>query len=96
MKVLNRHLDTIPANSIDISRKGPLGNPFVIGQDGTREEVVALHLRGLRATVKVNKEMNNRIKSLKGFNLVCYCAPLPCHGDNLKIVCEELNGQEEN
>ena len=35
----------MPANTVKIDRTTHWGNPFVIGQDGTREECIALYRR---------------------------------------------------
>ena len=59
-----------------IGRPGPWGNPFVIGRDGTREEVIAKH----RAWVEESPELQARIRrELRGKVLACHCAPKPCH-----------------
>lgn len=81
--------------ALNISRPGPLGNPFVVGADGTRAECVRLHgllLAGLVAiTCKASIEsqyalMNyvaENLKSFRGRNVACWCPPdAPCHGDN--------------
>jgi hypothetical protein len=55
-------------------------NPYAIGRDGTREEVIAKY----RRMVEANPAMIQEIKrELRGKDLVCYCAPLACHGDVL-------------
>ena len=61
-----------------IGRPSKWGNPFTIGKDGTRDEVIAkyrvhLHESGLIAD----------IEELRGKTLGCWCAPKPCHGDVL-------------
>jgi len=60
-----------------IGRGGPWGNPFEIGQDGTREEVCAKYLKYLLQ----NERLMAMLPSLKGKVLGCYCAPKLCHGD---------------
>lgn len=79
-KVLNKHKDKIPQGAVYIGRPSRWGNPFIIGKDGTREEVVRkyrtmLQFGGLQIALQLHE--------LKGKDLVCYCAPLPCHGDVL-------------
>ena len=62
------------------------GNPFVIGKDGNREEVIDKYEDYIMSdemwpTVQAN------LHTLRGKNLVCYCKPLACHGDVLiKLV----------
>lgn len=62
-----------------IGRPSRFGNPFVIGRHGTREEVIELYRRYFYGSGTLMSEAHR----LKGKNLVCYCAPLPCHGDIL-------------
>ena len=69
-----------------IMRPGPWGNPFVIGCDGTREEVIAKH----RAWLLSQPELVERArKELKGKTLACCCKPLACHGDVLAEIANE-------
>jgi hypothetical protein len=65
------------------------GNEFIIGKDGTREEVIEKFRQRLLADpVRVA-----RVKEvLKGKNLVCWCAPKPCHAD---VLLEIANQPEE-
>ena len=63
-----------------VSRPTRWGNPFEIGKDGTREEVIAKYREWLRARPKLI-ELARR--ELKGKILLCWCTPLACHGDVL-------------
>ena len=66
--------------NVYIGRPGPFGNPFHIGADGTREEVVEKYA----AWVLTQTELLATIKTeLKGKVLGCWCAPSLCHGDIL-------------
>ena len=63
-----------------IGRPGPWGNPFKIGRDGTREEVIQLYEMWLLE----RPELVARAKEeLRGKRLGCFCAPDACHGDVL-------------
>ena len=67
-----------------IGRPGEWGNPFVIGKDGTREEVVKKFEHSL------SNEMKKRIREeLKGQVLGCFCDPLLCHGHVLARIANE-------
>jgi hypothetical protein len=55
------------------------GNPFIIGPDGTREEVI----RKYREYVLNSPELMGRIGELTGKILACWCSPQACHGDVL-------------
>jgi len=79
-RVLNKHKDKLTERAIYIGRPSKWGNPFAIGKHGTREEVVVKY----RAWLSGNSElMESARKELKGRDLVCFCAPLMCHGDVL-------------
>lgn len=65
-----------------IGRGSKWGNPFKIGPDGTRLQVIEKYEKwienqpGLLASLH---ELDDKI-------LGCYCSPLPCHGDVLKKI----------
>jgi len=79
--------------AIDISRGSTLGlgNPFRIGIDGSREEVIRDFERYARQKLKTDPAFRERVKGLYGFNLKCFCAPAACHGDVYIKLCQELN-----
>ena len=80
--VLNaRHAGKRPhPTAVYIGRPSPWGNPFAVGKDGTREEVIARYIGHLQQ----NPELVDRIRvELAGKDLVCWCAPAACHGDIL-------------
>ena len=62
-----------------IGRPSKWGNPFVIGQDGTREQVVAKY----EAWLLTQPELMEALPELKGKVLGCWCSPRACHGDVL-------------
>jgi hypothetical protein len=64
---------------IYIGRPSKWGNPFVIGRDGTREEVIAKY----RSWIMSNPELLAQVGELRGMRLGCFCAPKECHGDVL-------------
>jgi hypothetical protein len=85
IKVLNKRNSN---DGVYIGRPSKWGNPFVIGKDGSREEVIEkyekwLLFEKLELVVAAKKE-------LKGKSLVCWCSPEACHGDVLiKIANKE-------
>ncbi len=62
-----------------VGRPSKWGNPYIIGRDGSREEVV----RKYRDYIVGNERLLESLPELKGKCLACWCAPLPCHGDIL-------------
>lgn len=65
-----------------IGRPSKWGNPFVIGVDGTRDEVIEKY----KAWVYLQ---SLPFEELRGKTLGCWCAPLPCHGDVLMELANE-------
>lgn len=65
--------------NVMVGRPSKWGNPFVIGRDGTREEVIEKYRK-----YAIGKGLDKAAKKeLKGKVLACYCKPLACHGDLL-------------
>lgn len=67
-----------------IGRGGQWGNPFRIGPDGTREDVIKKY----RDWVPTQPHLMAQLSFLEGKTLGCYCRPLACHGDVLIELCE--------
>jgi hypothetical protein len=70
---------------VDITRRGPWGNPFYIGRDGTRAEVIEKY----RQWIIGRPELMAQLGELKGKRLGCVCKPAACHGDVLVMLLEE-------
>lgn len=92
-KVLNLHDMKLPADETNvyigrdtIRKNGEWGNPFVIGKDGDRNEVVRKHAEWFLSQPELVEKAK---KELKGKNLVCFCAPRSCHGDILLRIANE-------
>jgi len=60
------------------------GNPFKVGRDGTRDEVIAKY----EAWIQTQPELMAALPGLRGKVLGCWCAPLACHGDVLMRLAE--------
>lgn len=71
-RLYNKHHRNAPRGAVYIGRGSPYGNPFVIGKDGTREEVIA------KFECEVLPDLD--VRALRGKDLLCYCFPKPCHG----------------
>ncbi len=77
------HLRDAPPDAIRIDRRTAWGNPFRIGPDGTREEVIAKYRDDLWKRIHAGNIDLDELATLHGKDLACHCAPLPCHGDAL-------------
>ena len=75
------------ADTVYVGRGSPFGNPFQIGKDGTREQVIMKY----GAYLYQHPELVDAAKYLEGMNLACWCAPLPCHADILLAIA---NGEK--
>jgi len=64
---------------IYIGRGSVYGNPFRIGRNGTREQVIEKY----REWVKTRPEILDHLEALRDKRLGCYCKPAACHGDVL-------------
>lgn len=82
-KVWNVNTGNYPNDAVLIDRTTEFGNLFIIGKDGDRKEVISKHIR----YVDQHPELKQRIKEiLYNKDLLCHCAPKPCHGDYLLLV----------
>lgn len=88
-KVLNKYRDGIPKGAVYIGRPSKWGNPFVIGKDGDRTEVIAKYRQWLLARPELVEAAR---RELAGRDLVCFCAPKACHGDVLLEVANSSRG----
>ena len=78
---------TADETTVFIGRPSKWGNPFRIGRDGNRQQVLDKYIwwfiqperAALRAAVR---------RELKGKKLACFCAPLPCHGHVLAYYAD--------
>lgn len=71
-----------------IGRPSIWGNPFVIGRDGDRVEVI----RKYETWLLQQPRLLAQLVELRGRVLGCWCAPLPCHGDVLARLADALGG----
>ena len=78
-RALNKHHAGAPAGAVYIGRGRKWGNPFRIGPDGDRVAVIARYERWLAD----QHHLLRALDELRGRDLVCFCAPRPCHGDLL-------------
>lgn len=80
-RVYNKYAGA-PSGAVYIGRGSPWGNPFRISFAQTREQVIERFRCEVLPTLDVSP--------LIGKNLMCFCAPKPCHGDVLLEAAEKL------
>jgi len=68
-----------------IGRPSKWGNPFAIGEDGDREEVVAKYRRWILGQVSLLRDLGE----IEGKTLGCWCKPNLCHGDILAELADK-------
>ena len=80
-QVVNKYRDSY---DVYIGRGSKWGNPFRIGIDGTREDVIKQY----GDWIQTQPHLLNSLEELRGKTLGCFCSPQACHGD---ILVELLN-----
>lgn len=58
-------------------------NPFHVGKDGTRNDVIQKFRVYIEKRLEREPELKEKLLTLKGKNLGCWCHPEACHGDVL-------------
>ena len=77
------------SHDVYIGRPTKWENPFKVGEDGTREEVIAKY----RDWLQTQPHLLADLRELKGKVLGCWCAPKACHGD---VLVELANRESQN
>ena len=84
MRVLNkRNTVVVQGSAVYVGRPSIWGNPFVLGRDGDRKEVIRKYIAWLNTQPALKQRAR---RELAGKNLICWCAPLACHADVLLRV----------
>ena len=73
------------AYDLYIARPSRWGNPYRIGPDGDRTEVIEKY----RAWLLQQKDLMAEIADLHGKTLGCWCRPYSCHGDVILEIAEQ-------
>lgn len=103
IKIVNKHWHKPTRHDVYIGRGSPFGNPYSHMEGtkaqhkvATREEAIEKY-REWFERARLNEpvlaamlhEMCRTHLDGHDINLVCYCAPKPCHGDVIKEYIEE-------
>ena len=75
-RVLNSRRES---GGIYVGRPTKWGNPYIVGRDGDRATVI----RKYEAWLDQQAALLADLPELRGEDLRCWCAPLPCHADVL-------------
>ena len=96
-----RGIGSLLPGQVYVGRPSPLGNPYALGRDGSREQVIAQYRRWLWAQLQSPGSPQEReLRRLLGLarsgelELLCWCAPLPCHAEVVRSALLWLTGQE--
>lgn len=84
MTVLNKYKDHIPHDAIYIGRGSPWGNPFPMSKTTTRQECLDKYKAWVKDQIRLGHYTLPQLASLHNKDLVCFCAPHPCHGHVLE------------
>lgn len=66
-------------------------NPFKIGRDGTRDDVI----KAYRKHIAARPDLLAALPELEGKTLACWCAPYPCHGDVLVDLIAKAESRDQ-
>ena len=83
-----------------VGRPSVLGNPFVIGRDGSREQVIAHYRAWLwQQLQQADSPQRRALEELleqarrQPLALQCWCHPLPCHAQVIRSALLWMAGQ---
>jgi len=65
-------------------------NPYKIGKNGTREDVLNQYELYIRNKLQNQPDLKEELMKLKNKKLGCWCFPEPCHGDVLIRILHEI------
>lgn len=83
--IYNKKHGIPPEGAVYVGRPSKWGNPYTIGRDGTREQVIAKFRIYLVREIQLG---HLDPSELRGKDLVCWCAPADCHA---RILIEAAN-----
>ena len=76
-------------------KRSEWANPFFIGKDGTREEVLEKYEAYAWEMLESGHWEEEDLLNLIGYTLVCYCAPERCHGNVLDSMITKILARRE-
>lgn len=88
-KVWNQSDPNVPEDAVYVGRPSLFGNPFVIGKHGSREDCIRRYKHEVLSEL-TQAQMDFLKLVLRGKDLVCWCAPEPCHADVLLELANDV------
>ncbi len=82
MKVWNKRTNNTPSNAMYVGRPTRWGNPYVPKDSSIKAREEVIEQFRVYAEQRLKREPD-WLEPLRGKDLVCWCAPLPCHADIL-------------
>lgn len=87
---MNKHLKVLKYAEdkgiyVRIDRFSDWGNPFILDEDGSRDEVCNWFEENY---FPYRKSLHKKLHNLKGKVLGCHCYPNRCHGETLKVYAD--------
>lgn len=79
-------------NGVEINRMTMFGNPFRIHGSCTREISIEKFRKYFEERIESSPKFKVAVLKLTGKTLLCWCHPLPCHGN---VIADWLNKQEK-
>ena len=90
---LKHEPDAVARGAVRIDRRTRWGNPYRIGPDGTRDEVIARYRAHLWRQIRSGEIALADLASLDSRDLACWCHPSPCHGTVLARAAAWAGGE---
>jgi hypothetical protein len=84
--IVNMHYTNLPSG-VRIDRTTKWGNPFYLPDDTMKTRIKSIHNYEVR--LRETPELLLALPELVGKFLLCWCKPLPCHGDILLAIMKE-------
>jgi hypothetical protein len=97
--IFNKHHNLAPEDAVYVGRPTIFGNPFThlsthaseLIRVPTRERAVERYREWFHIRM-ADPVFEAAVESLRGKDLVCWCAPLPCHAE---VIVEYLESTKE-
>jgi hypothetical protein len=70
-------------------RGSDFGNPYKIGEDGTRDDVCDKFIPYFEKKLR-DPKFRDKVLTLRGKKIGCWCLPLRCHLETIKKYLDNL------